>query len=280
MAEGQATALAGIRTKLNRANSQLDRLYLEMNAYNDSEPFTLGDPQPTADHSQWIYPLLFRRPMPLVWAVVLGEVIHNLRSALDHTIFQLTYDYFGQELEATGFPILQAASWDSRKPKHVAADNPAGYSPGCAMYQIRGVGSGVVEYIKRLQPYSSQQPQASALVALQLLSNQDKHRLIHFWGLQLVEKGTDLRIEGGDRAHSIKLATGVLHHGDVAITTTADGPSVKGQLNGRLKTNVAFENPADPTPGVNDRLWRLYDATAGIVGTLLAAIGRQDESIP
>jgi hypothetical protein len=251
-----------------------------MNAFGDSAPYTFSDPKPNEDQTQWVLSLRFRRPMPLEWGVVLGEVIHDLRSALDHTIFQLTLDNSGQELEGTGFPISdKPASWVSHGGKKTT-DNPLGYASVCAMYRLRGVGTGVVDYVRRLQPYASQTHHASALWALQLLWNQDKHRLLHLWGLQLVEEGTDLTIEGSGRAYSIKLATGLLHDGDDAVTATFDGPTVNGKLNGRLKTSVAFENPADPTPGVKDRLWRLHDATAGIVGTLLATIGRQDEPVP
>jgi hypothetical protein len=263
-ADAQETALAGIRMKLQRSNSQLDRLYVEMNGFSDQMPYALGDPKPNADHTQWVYPVRFRRPIPLTWAVILGEVVHNLRSALDHSIFQLTLEYTGKELEGTAFPISdKPTSWDLN-----------------ARHQLRGVGCGVVDYVKRLQPYSTSHPYASALWALHLLWNQDKHRLLNSWGLQLVEEGSDLRFDGAEHAYRIKLATELLHDGDDAITSSFDGPAVRGALNGRLKTKLAFDNPADRRPGVSDRVWRLHDATAGVVGTLLAAIGRQDEPIP
>jgi hypothetical protein len=278
--DAQEAALAGIRQKLHRAQSQLDSLNFDMNAFSDGMPYALGDPKLNADHSQWVYPLKFRRPMPLMWAVVLGEVIHDLRSALDHSIFQLTLDYKGNELERTGFPISdKRANWVQLGAKKTV-DNPLGFASTCAMYQIRGVGKGVVDYIKRLQPHSMTNPHLSALWALHLLWNQDKHRLLHFWGLQLVHEGSELTIHGADRAYTITLAPGLLRDGDDAITTTFDGPATKGTFGGKLHTKVAFENPGDPRPGVNDRLWRLHDATAGIVGTLLATIGRQDEAIP
>ena len=281
VADTQEAALAGIRQKLQRAQSQLDRLYFEMSAFTDGMPYPLGDPRPSADHTQWVIPLRLQRPLPLVWGVVLGEIVHDLRSGLDHTIFQLTLDYMGKELERTGFPISDKPdSWDQRGgPK--TPDNPLGFTKVSAMYQIRGVGTGVVDYIKRLQPHSTpNHPHLSPLWALHLLWNQDKHRLLHFWGFQLVEDGSELIVKGADRPYKITLASGLLNDGDDAITTTFDGPPTKGTFGGRLHTKVAFENPADPTPGVNDRLWRLHDATAGIVSTLLATIGRQDEPIP
>ena len=42
----QETALAGIRTKLHRANSQLDSLYNDMTAFgSDLKPYDIGDPE-------------------------------------------------------------------------------------------------------------------------------------------------------------------------------------------------------------------------------------------
>jgi len=279
-ADAQEAALAGIRQKLHRAQSQLDSLGIDMGAFTDGMPYPLADPKPSADYTQWVYLLKLRHPLPLLWSVVLGEIIHDLRSALDHSIFQLTLDYTGKEFERTGFPISdKPANWAQSGGK-ITADNPIGFATTCAMYQLRGVGKGVVDYVERLQPHSTPNPHLSALWALQLLWNQDKHRLLHLWGLQLVEEGSNLVIEGGDRAYKIKVASGLLRDGDVAITTTFDGPATKGKLAGLLHTKLAFENPADSRPDVNDRLWRLHDATAGVVGTLIAAIGRQGEAIP
>jgi len=279
--DAQEAALAGIRQKLLRAQSQLDSLTFDMGAFTDNMPYPLGDPRPNADRTKWVIPLKLQRPLPLVWSVVLGEIVHDLRSALDHTIFQLTLDYTGKELEGTGFPISDnPGNWQQRGgPK--TPDNPQRFAMHSAMYQMRGVGKGVVEYVRRLQPYTPpNDPHLSAMWALHLLWNQDKHRLLHFWRFQLVQDGSELTVKDADRPYKITLASGLLKDGDDAITTTFDGPPTKGTFGGRLRTKVAFENPADPTPGVNDRLWRLHDASSGIVGTLLAAFGRQDEAIP
>jgi hypothetical protein len=281
VSDTQEAALAGIREKLHRAESHLNDLDVEMSAFTDGMPYPLGDPKPNADHTVWVIPLKLRRPLPLLWGVVLGEVVHDLRSALDHTIFQLTLDYMGSELQRTGFPISdKPGNWDQRGGSKTP-DNPLGFAQVSAMYQLRGVGKGVVDYVRRLQPYTlPNKPQLSAMWALHLLWNQDKHRLLHFWGFQLVQDGSQLSVKDSDRPYKIMLASGLLRDGDDAITTTFDGPPTKGTFGGRLHTKVAFENPADPTPDVNDRLWRIHDATSGVVGTLLAAIGRQDDAIP
>lgn len=282
MADAQEEALAGIRQKLLRSQSQLDSLRLDMDAFSSGvpPPFALGDPKISPDHSRWVYPLKLRRPMPLAWAVVLGEVVHDLRSALDHCIYQLTLDSRGKELQRTGFPISdKPANWLQHGGKKTA-DNPLGFAEQCAMYQIRGVGKGVVDYIKRLQPHQMANPHTSALWSLHLLWNQDKHRLLLLWGVQLNDKGSELKVEGADRPGKVTLARGLLRDGNDAVTTTFQGPATKGTFGGKLNMSLAFANPADKRPDVNDRLWRIHDTTAGVVSTLIAAIGRQDEPIP
>jgi hypothetical protein len=281
-ADAQEEALAGIRQKLFRSQTQMDWLRLDMDAFSGGvpPPYALGDPKISADHSRWVYPLKLRRPMPLMWAVVLGEIVHDLRSALDHCVYQLTLDNKGKELRYTGFPISDNPGHWLQLGGKKTTDNPRGFADKCAMYQLRGVGKGVVDYIKGLQPHQMANPHTSALWALHLLWNQDKHRLLLYWGVQLNDKGSALKIEGADRNGTVTIAPGLLHDGDDAVTTIFDGPATKGTFGGKLSMSVAFENPADKRPGVNDRLWRLHDTTAGVVSTLIAAIGRQEEAIP
>jgi len=279
MGKAEQPGLAGVRAKLDRAHIQLDELDLQMEAFGDREPYGTSDAQPNADRRQWVWYLKFRPQMPLTWGVMLGEIVHDLRSALDHAIFQLTLNYVHREISGTGFPISDdPTSWDKRGGKR-QADNPLAYDWRCAMYQLRGVGPGVVEYIKRLQPYSTQDPKSSPLLALHALWNQDKHRLIHAWGLELDQGRSEIRYEGPPRPHKVLFETGVLHDGDKAASITFDGPVDEGHLSGRFATKLAFENPVDPSPAPGDSLMRLHDATAAVVYSLLARIGHQDETL-
>jgi hypothetical protein len=279
MDEIQERALEGIRAKVARAKTHLDSLFAEMTLFTDSDPFALGTGRPNASRTEWTYPLRLRRPIPIDWGVVLGEVAHDLRSALDHAIYQLSLDFSGKEVERSGFPISgKTSSWEIRGAK-ATKDNPEGFAPTCARYQLRGVSPNVVDYVKRVQPFSSADPKTSPLLALQELWNQDKHRLLHFWGIQITKEGAELKVANSSKAYSVKYPGHVLHNGEDALTIKFGGPTDDPQITGRIALSVAFENPANPDPGVSDPLWRLHDTAASVVFTLLSSIGHQADPI-
>lgn len=91
-------------------------------------------------------------------AVVVGEVLYNLRSALDYLVFELALLDSGIEQSGTQFPIC---------------DTPDDFAS--QRFRLRGVRGGHVAVIGSLQPYQGM----DWALALQFLSNQDKHRRMH-----------------------------------------------------------------------------------------------------
>src|SRR5690242_6655870 len=47
-----------------------------------------------------------KRPIPETWGVIIGEVVHNARSALDHLVYQLVLLAGGVPHSSHQFPIL------------------------------------------------------------------------------------------------------------------------------------------------------------------------------
>src|SRR4051812_15728053 len=76
------------RAKLDRAGELVTLIHSELAAYYASEPFThrteRHDDPPRIE--LWVEPV---EPPPLRLGVLMGEFIHNLRSALDHLVWQL-----------------------------------------------------------------------------------------------------------------------------------------------------------------------------------------------
>ena len=71
----------GPRTKIERAKEHLEYFDTLINGYIDSDPYRFRrevDPDGTLhlfmDHHE---------PIPIRWSVVVGDIIHNARSALD-----------------------------------------------------------------------------------------------------------------------------------------------------------------------------------------------------
>ena len=83
-----AEALAGVMAKLDRVNELLDVLKTEVQTFLDSGPyFTVGAYDP-ATHA-WEQRVRIAEPPPPRLGVIVGEYVHDVRSALDHLVWQL-----------------------------------------------------------------------------------------------------------------------------------------------------------------------------------------------
>lgn len=95
---------------------------------------------------------------PFEILAVAGDVIQNLRSALDHLAFQLA-EVNGHGSDQTAFPIGKSAQdYESIKTR-----------------KVNGISSTAVELIDSLKPYKGGN---DALWRLHYLSNLDKHRFL------------------------------------------------------------------------------------------------------
>jgi hypothetical protein len=160
--------LAGVVAKFNRAKQQFDILRHEIGAFSDR------DPQPhfsrgyfDAKTWEWIERFQVREAPPLRWGVILGDCVHNLRSALDHLICQLTLLDGGtmEDCAQTQFPIVSEG--EARFEQQ--ADR-----------RIPRLSKKHRALVKKAQPYQAGNEAAShPLAILAALSNADKHRVLN-----------------------------------------------------------------------------------------------------
>jgi hypothetical protein len=145
-------ALAGIERKVARANEHFGRLHTEMAAWEAGHPDRVRPwvltPEVHDHGSKHFYRLRFIKPIPIDWAIILGEAIHDLRSALDQIVYWLTVDWTGTPLRGSSFPVYTRRANFFQQAKKTAAWSTSG-----GMYKIRGVGPGPQAFIEALQPY-------------------------------------------------------------------------------------------------------------------------------
>lgn len=160
--------LAGVVAKFNRAKQQFDVLRHEIGAFSDQDPephFSRG--YFDTNTWEWIERFQVREAPPLRWGVMLGDCVHNLRSALDHLICQLTLLDGGtvEDCARTQFPI---ASKCEEQFEAMADSRIPGLSP-----KHRAM-------VKLAQPYrAGDKAWKHPLAILAELSNADKHRLLN-----------------------------------------------------------------------------------------------------
>jgi hypothetical protein len=133
--------LEGMHCKLGRAYEQLRDLNLEFKRFVAKQEGPLGAYEP-----KWSDSFVVRathEPIPLSWAVRLGEALHDLRSVLDHLAWQLAC-FKGKPPDYTAFPIfLDEARFLGR----VRGQGRSGIKT------IDGIGVKGRAFITRHQPY-------------------------------------------------------------------------------------------------------------------------------
>lgn len=157
------------RAKIGRARSHLDFLKSDFSRFANGHTILKQLDPETGDTSVIYDPT----PLPPSWPLVIGEFFYNLRSALDHVV----YDLQGP-IEKSEFPIFL------EREKFFLPGKRGEYSKVSGMYKIRGIQhTGVKGFIERVQPYNGPEhgvaPEFHALWGLHSLNNIDKHRTLH-----------------------------------------------------------------------------------------------------
>jgi hypothetical protein len=156
--------LFGCWLKISRAREHRDTLNHEVDAWSSySPPIRIaGKFDPTND--TWTAYLHEIQKCPPQWGTLLGDAVHNYRSALDLLIFELAFiDRGGKEPTGTGFPLVSPENW---------ADPSIQSS-------VKELTEPHRTLVKASQPDSpTQNGLTHPLLLLSGLANDDKHRVI------------------------------------------------------------------------------------------------------
>lgn len=164
-----SSRLDDVRAKIERANEQVLALEAQIQEFLAADPYVVR-PEYDARNGEDLYRAhVLREPPPRI-SVIVGEVVHDLRSALDHLAWQLTRP--SNRRHTTGFPIF-ASPWES-----------GGTSEAEFRAKVDGMSDDVVAVIKRLQPHQPGSPVSKdhALYQLHKMNIKDKHHLLNVIG--------------------------------------------------------------------------------------------------
>ena len=150
--------LDGARVKLARASQHIQELESNARKYLASAPFTLlRVEEPNGD---LLWRVKINRLVPLEWSAIVGDAVHNLRSALDLLAWQLVELNGAQPSRDTCFPITQSA---------------AGQYEQTLKRALNGAHQKAIRLIRRLRPFAGGNTVLGQLHALDIT---DKHRLV------------------------------------------------------------------------------------------------------
>lgn len=195
--------------KLKRAAHFADELRQAIHDYRFSDAFYV---EQSADQRQGTidFTLRVRTPPPLdEWSLLLGDCVHNLRSALDHLAWQLD----SKPDSGTAFPIRMKA--------------PNDWPPAC----VARMNPEAQPIVDAVQPHwealAGRVPSRHPLATVHALDIDDKHKVLI---------GTSEAL-GGDSMSGIPFGASIEH---IVAAPFADGSPM-----GRMRLPVGAETPIE-----------------------------------
>ena len=155
--------LEGVNAKIQRAQDEIERLAKDIADSCEAQRALFSEElRPDVGDKIWV----FRGETPIVpieYSVRLGEIVYNLRSALDQLVWQLVHANYKTPGRHNEFPILDDESRFNEVVKS----------------KLKGVSQGSSTKIKEMQPFC-ENDEWSVLKTLHSLCNIDKHRSVIF----------------------------------------------------------------------------------------------------
>jgi hypothetical protein len=154
------SALECLNKKIERAEKHLIDLGELIQDFIASSPYEIVS-YDDADRLHKTFKVNILKSFPLDIAVIIGDVLQNFRSTLDHLAYHLvSIGPPGRRATYIYFPIFESATkYEAEK-----------------MRKIQGMGDPAIKVIDAIQPYK--RGNGHALWTLQTMNNRDKHSLL------------------------------------------------------------------------------------------------------
>jgi hypothetical protein len=228
------SSLDGVRAKLDRAREHVDTFDNETMAFSREHPYSIFSKHyPKTQHMTFRYVGDGTRPPITRWGVLIGDVLHEVSSALDHIAWQLALKTRPNPARTTAWPVcVRDGDWEGQGTKQM----------------LRHIGADDRAFIKTKQPYPAPQgmdPLTHWAAMLRTLSRIDKHRVIHAAAVMPLDADINL-----DFVNVTPLSDLVLYNEPVkqgakfarlCIQPTGPNPDVKMEVN--ASTYIAFIGP-------------------------------------
>jgi hypothetical protein len=190
--------------KLVRAGKHLDALKYEIARFKDSHPYRIVTDIDDQTRENIAYAVMQRNPDNEV-SLILGDLVHNLRGALDHAVFGLSEFLQGRALtdnerKSVEYPIFA---------------DPAKLWKGPCPPGIRFLSPRLQKWVDADQPYKGLNEIARLnhpLAVLHAMSNADKHRELLLVGTLPPQMLVGVSREAGE---AVRFTAAVVENGSV-----------------------------------------------------------------
>ena len=189
----ESSKLASVRAKIDRAKHHLRNIDATLKILLGTE--TNAQVQIThkfdRERKELIINLAKCAPVDSALPLIIGDCVHNLRSALDHLVYRLALENGAARIAAdkTFFPIyLTKTLFDKRVEKLVKPF----------------ISTSALTEIEKSQPYSAYDvPEEADIWILSQLDIFDKHRLLIVAGQKFAPTAFTVGIPGGEERHEV-----------------------------------------------------------------------------
>jgi hypothetical protein len=202
---------------------------------------------------------------------MVGDFVHNLRSALDHFVWQLVLLDGGKPSRESAFPVAThgQAYWCVRKDG----------SPSIRDRCLRGVSEAHRTRIDALQPYrAGEGAPEHALYLLNRLWNMDKHRVLHATLLATGEPDpSQFEFQSaGEGIVDVTFSSRLVEDGAVIMRLTVDPPDTQVKVKGQIPVVIGFGPPVEGEPAIRAQaLATFLNAVKGILDSFCEDFGEQ-----
>lgn len=241
------------RLKLERARAHMRSLDRQTRTFERRKENTIGFVfKPTAKPGEWFGEVTSVPEQPPRWALVVGDAIHNYRSALDHIFWALPRVGGQKAHNMAQFPI--ATKWEQW----------TGPTTTKSLLQLDSEIIGILDWV---QPYHRPNPDFLPLAHLSRLDNHDKHRTVELMRLSAA------RIEVRHR-DGITYAPGIEYEAFANVPLKVGHKLVHVTISGlghpqdyvecHLQVDIAFTNGL----GVHEMMQDFDEAVTGMFALL------------
>jgi hypothetical protein len=257
--------LDAVRLKLHRAKEHAEALHSAIKTFHWLDTYD-ASVKLDAQANELVVSMIVREQPPPEWGPLLGDFVHNLRSALDHLAIALVLSNKPTaKVKSIAFPMF---AQDPFRPNAPAADKAAWKK------RVKGMSTQQVAAIKAVQPFNNPLPAnlADTLTVLNTLSNTDKHRrLIPVGGVAGETVTLVPRKMDGWQLHTTTetIPVGLIQDGAVVarfrITPLEPNPDVDVDIGAQVGIGITLEEGVPPGTDIDQVLRFLYTRVLDIV---------------
>jgi hypothetical protein len=236
-----------VRIKIERARQHFVALDTEIRPFLQSEPYRVEDR--TEANGEVVGALVVKREAPREWGAAVGDVVHNLRAALDYLAWQLVEANGGTPSRDTEFPVYQ---------------HPEGFAERLGK-ALAGASDEARRIVTQLQPFNTAAPARHPLAVLHALDIRDKHRLLNVVVCGI--KSMALTPEG--LIHHLERSVVPLYdlrHGQVLYRIRGEG-----SIRRRVTFQIALDRDGEP---LNEVILALFSAVEDAASRLAPLLVR------